>query len=318
MEAEITGENDDKIGLHVTDRNGIKHKIEMRKKDGGIDHHNQNGYSDAPSERTTDEDESVSQARRFAKYHIYRERGHETLSRRQNPDCIAATIVALQQLSDEQFQELFGEYYRQVISHFSGSVSGPIPVLKYVGNLDDFRLFMLDIYLEQDLEEIKASGGAYAEQLATIAEDVAAQTSFAGSIKEALGNFGGNLLDRLDEEQLELPEYTIEGVSDVHMLYYEGLNDERIVEGDRPFEREPDTRLELTPAAVESIGQFRTLVTEHLLCQLRDCYVSMGLEPPAPFRVIGPGFHKHAQKYRHFDMYPDYVDPNANIPGYRV
>ncbi len=57
MNGKITGENDSKIGLHVTDNNGEKHRIEMHKDGGKIYAHQCKSYADKPKDRTPAENE---------------------------------------------------------------------------------------------------------------------------------------------------------------------------------------------------------------------------------------------------------------------
>ncbi|ELZ00695.1 hypothetical protein C482_08828 [Natrialba chahannaoensis JCM 10990] len=283
---------------------------------GGVVYHHQDTYPDAPSERTNTEDERISQARRYAKYHVYREENYDTLEVRMNPDRIAAVLAAIHTMDDEKFESVFEPFHRQVGSYDDPSVEPPIDPLEYVDH-EEFRLYMLDIYLEAELEEIQATADAYSDELAAIADEVEAQTD-SGGLRQKVANFGSRVQQRAATGDIEPPEFAVEAVSDVHLLYYEGTNDDRVVEGDRPFDREPDARLEFTPIPTHSIEQFRPLIEEHLLCQIRDCYVGMGEDPPAQYRVLGHGLYKFAQKYRHFDCYPDYADPEADVPGYRV
>jgi hypothetical protein len=42
----------------------------------------------------------------------------------------------------------------------------------------------------------------------------------------------------------------------------------------------------------------------------------MGVEPPTQYRVLGPGQYRFTGKCQHFDVYPEYYDNDADIPGY--
>ncbi|ELZ01233.1 hypothetical protein C482_08556 [Natrialba chahannaoensis JCM 10990] len=315
MNAQIAGEDDEGIGVTVLDNCDVEHRIAMDFK-GDIEAHAQDRVPDDPSERTNTEDERFSQARRYARYHVYRETGYDTLEPRMNPDRIAAVLAGIHTMDDEAFESLFDPFHRQVVSYDDPSVEPPIDPLEYVDR-EEFRLYMLDVYLEEDLEEIRATADAYSDELAAIADDVEAQIG-SGGLRQKVASFAGQVQERAASGDIDPPEFSIEAVSDVHMLYYEDTNDDRVVEGDRPFDREPDARLEFTPIPAHPLEQFRPLIEEHLLCQIRDCYVGMGEEPPAQYRVLGHGLYKFAQKYRHFDCYPDYADPDTDVPGYRI
>ncbi|WP_239524460.1 hypothetical protein [Halogeometricum borinquense] len=78
MDAIITGESE-RIGLSVIDNNDVEHLIEMNES-GEIKYHDQDGYPDDPCERARAENIHVNQARRFAKYWVYRKRGYDTAS----------------------------------------------------------------------------------------------------------------------------------------------------------------------------------------------------------------------------------------------
>lgn len=315
MDAEIGGEMDEGVAVKVFDNNNAEH-ILVIDQNGEINAHQvENGYPD-PVDRTNEEDECFSQARRYARYHVYREKGYDTLEPRMNPDRIAAVLAAVHTMDDEEFESLFNPFHCQVVSYDDPSVEQPIDPLEYVER-EEFRLYMLDVYLEEDLEEIRATTDAYSDELAAIADDVEAQTD-SGGLRQKITSFAGQVQQRAASGDTEPPEFSIEAVSDVHLLYHEDTNDDCVVEGDRPFDREPDARLEFTPMPAHPLEQFRPLIEEHLLCQIRDCYVGMGEEPPAQYRVLGHGLYKFAQKYRHFDCYPDYADPDTGVPGYRA
>ncbi len=58
------------------------------------------------------------------------------------------------------------------------------------------------------------------------------------------------------------------------------------------------------PADPGSLEEFREYLDHHLRCQIRDCYVGMGLVPPEPYRVVGFGNFIYARRYDHYDLYP--------------
>lgn len=108
----------------------------------------------------------------------------------------------------------------------------------------------------------------------------------------------------------------IEATSGVLITYYVAQGERRTVRhGDAP-DREPDAQVELSPAPLVTPGPFRDYLAYNLRCQIRDCYLMMGLEPPQQYRVLGPGQYRFTGKYQHFEMYPEYYDKDANIPGY--
>lgn len=301
MEAEIEKETGKGFGVTVNDNNGIKHKIGVLY-DGEINGHLQDGYPDESSERSDEENETVASARQFAKWHVYRERGYPTLQPHENPDRIAATLVAIAQLSEERFEALFGDYYRQHAHHYQSDIQPPIEPPADI-DAGEFLRYELDVYLgvesalEEDLQALVEAGitDAASETLDVLDEPV----EVAFDPEDSLG---------LD----------IAAVSDIRVAYQTGPGDEQVIDVDAPLDREPDTIIQLVPLPSGSLEVFRRLLVHHLGCQIRDCYIEMGVEPPEPFRLLGHGFYQSAQRYRLLDFYEDYFDFDADIPGYRT
>ncbi|OVE84972.1 hypothetical protein [Natronolimnobius baerhuensis] len=108
----------------------------------------------------------------------------------------------------------------------------------------------------------------------------------------------------------------IEAVSGVLLTYYVAKGERTTVRhGDAP-ERDPDACVEVSPAPLVAPEPFRDFLVYNLRCQIRDCYVGMGLEPPEKYKVLGPGQYRFTGKYQHFDCYPKYYNYDADIPGY--
>jgi len=303
MDAIITGEGDAIIGLSVVDNNNVEHLIEMNS-DGKITAHQQDGYPDESEKRTVGENESVAEARLFAKYTVYRERGYQTLEPHRNPDRIATTLVAIGQLSESAFEELFGDYYRQHAHHHQPEISPPIkPPADVDVDGGDMLRYELDCYLGIDQ--------SVADQLQQLVEaDVeTAASKTLGSVAEPVGV----RFDPDDELGVE-----IEAVSETRIVYQNGPEGEQVIEADSPADRTPDTVVQLVPLPSGSLEGFRRLLIHHLGCQIRDCYIEMGVEPPEAFRLLGHGFFDSAQRYRLLDRYPEYFDFEAGISGYQT
>ncbi|ELY75401.1 hypothetical protein [Natrinema gari] len=278
--------------------------------DGEIVYHYQDSYPDDASKRTNQEDESVSQARRLARYHVYRERGYDTLPPIENPDRIAAVLLALLDLSDAQFAGYFQTLYEQAASHDRSDIVPPLELPSAVYN-EEFLLYKQNIYLEEDLEAIQ-------EQLTRPATEVLGEQDLeevATATSEGLVSKATSLVGGGGESDGAGAALTIEGVSGIDTMYYEDTNEDRTIEGDDPFDRDPDARLEIVPTNYAQ-DRFRYHVGHNLVCQIRDCFIGMGLEPPEPYRVLGHGKYKYTGKYRHFDFYEPYFDHEADIDGY--
>ena len=146
MKAVITGENDERVGINLLDNSDVEHVIEMEF-DGTIKYHQQDGYPDDPDERTEAGNEHVNQARRFARYWVYRKRGYDTLKPVQNPDRIAQAAVVLQLLSVDAVERFFGELYQQFRA---ASTDGDRPITLPDGVGHREAVYQQDIYLGLD------------------------------------------------------------------------------------------------------------------------------------------------------------------------
>ncbi|WP_408958041.1 hypothetical protein [Natrinema sp. 74] len=118
------------------------------------------------------------------------------------------------------------------------------------------------------------------------------------------------------KQEIYLKDGTIEAVSGIGITYYVARGERKTVwRGDAP-DREPDARIELFPAPLGDPAPFRDSLVYNLRCQIRDCYLMMGLEPPEEYRVLGHGQYRFTGKYDNFDIYPPYHSFDADIPGY--
>ncbi|QCW01820.1 hypothetical protein [Natrinema pallidum] len=108
----------------------------------------------------------------------------------------------------------------------------------------------------------------------------------------------------------------IEAVSGIGIEYYVARGERRTVwHGDGP-EREPDACVDILPAPLVDPAPFRDYLSYNLRCQIRDCYLMRGMEPPAEYKVLGHGQYRFTGKYENFDLYPPYHLIDADIPGY--
>lgn len=108
----------------------------------------------------------------------------------------------------------------------------------------------------------------------------------------------------------------IETTSGIIVCYYVAKGDRRTVRHGTAPDRDPDAMIEISPVPIVSAGPFRDYLQYNLRCQIRDCYLGMGLEPPEEYKVLGPGLYEFTVRYHHYGMYPEYFDKNAEIPGY--
>lgn len=262
MQANIEGSDGEYLKIYVVDNNNVEHGVTFQIDSEEIVHHHQDGYPDDPEKRTWAEDESVGQARRYARYHVQQERELQTIRWDENPALIERAKDAVEELAPEEFHRYFGEFQ----GHLAGvdeDVDRPFPLPEPVQH-SGFHLYLLDVYLDE-----------------------------------------GD---------------TVEATSDVHFMYVDSDTQKRYVWNDDPYpERDPDARLELPslPLAADDVCQ--EFLVYHLACQVRDCYLGMGVEPPEAYRILGPGRFAFTTKYSNPEkpMYERYHDFYADVDGYR-
>ncbi|ELY78333.1 hypothetical protein [Natrinema pallidum] len=314
MKAVITGENDERVGVNLLDNNDAEHVIEMEF-DGEIKYYEQDGYPDEPSERSPDGSRHVTQAQHYAKYYVYQEKGYQTIPAREDPDRLTIAALVLSAMDTDTFEEYFGPFYQQ-FKHHTEDAEPAIEIPEKLYTEDVFYYYAMDIYLgfgrdgiaklvEQfdepvvqeyldEAERVLAGGDA-----ATVADELTALASEHG------------LAER--EQALE-PADWIEATSGLHIKWqigdelYGELNDEPAID------RGPDAQLELIPHNPDSLEALQEYAVHNLKCQARDCYVQMGVTPPEPLQVTGPGMNRLTDWYQRFaDSFQPYHDPDAEI-----
>lgn len=312
MKAVITGENDERVGVNLLDNNNAEHVIETEF-DGEIKHHQCDAYADKAANRTPEENEHNNQARRFAQYYVYVERGYDTVPPEIHPERIDAVRRAIQRLSDVEFEALFGELKQQLQSYHDDTERAiPIPADAAGPNS---VLYRQHVYLGLNpaqsgfADEVDTLATVHGIDLENTDTPVSELTDSARSAWQSFTDQLETLADERDVDAGNAPE--IGGVSSLYTAYVDSSGREHIDDpADDPFDREPDTLIELAPIEPGSLEQFREYLDHYLQCQIRDCFVRMGLHPPEEFCVLGPGHIEAAEQYKRLDMYPDFTDPD--------
>ncbi|ARS90775.1 hypothetical protein [Natrarchaeobaculum aegyptiacum] len=312
MKGKIIDEDEMGLGVRVTDNNGVSHTVAVGF-DGEIQGHSQDGYPDKAAKRSDEGNEHVEQARRFAQYYVYCERGYDTVPPEIHPERLNAVRVAIASLPPEEFEQYCGDLYQQLRSYDDPDVDRVIDVPVAAKDTDSV-LYRKQLYLgldprETEFDDVAAAiASRHGLELSTDSlEDASLEddADLAGwrDVAQELGALA-------DEADADLsPGLEIAGASPLHMTYIDGRGEEHVTDPDAPFDRDPDALLELPVMDVESLAQFQEYVNHNLACQIRDCYVRMGLEPPRPFRVLGYGRFEAAEQYNRLEMYPNYIDP---------
>jgi hypothetical protein len=123
----------------------------------------------------------------------------------------------------------------------------------------------------------------------------------------------------LYRQGVALDDGDVDAVSGIEVVYRDATAIRRRArDGDR-LDGAADARIELQPTQAgdgeppHDLASFRGTLTHHLTCQLRDCFVRMGVDPPEDARVCGPGKHAATVCYRTLETYPDYHDADAAV-----
>ena len=314
MQGEIIDNEDDWIGARVVDNNAVEHKIAVEI-DGKIRGHAQDGYPDDSSKRSEDGNQHVDQARRFAKYYVQQEQGYQTVAPANHPDAINAVRLTINSLSESEFAEQFGDLHQQLRSHHTNV--DPVVELPDVVANPDIVVYRQHLSLGVDPFETEL-----ADQAQTLAVDHDIDTD-GESVHEPLadlseqaisawGRFTDEFADLVATDGANLSDGTyIDTVSPLAVRYPQQGHLETVAGGGSTA-TQPHATLELLPYDPGELANFQEFLDYHLRCQIRDCFIGMGLQPPEAFRVLGYGKFIYARRYGQYEMYPEYHDPNAD------
>ena len=314
MDAIITGENEEIVGLSVIDNKDVENLIEIGE-NGEITGHDSDGYPDKAANRTDNDNEYVEQARRYAKYYVYQQRGYDTVDHAENPEYVNAVREAITDLSASDFEQYFGPLHQQIRSHHDESVQRLVDLPAGV-RAEDAVVYELDVYLGVDLEDDAVSDTAEAVAAshgldfeAAISQTVSAATQQDLVDWEAVGE---HVIETTDVDDIPLE---IAAVSGIHVGYPDARGEHQVQRADDPLDREPDATIELIPADPGGFEAFRDYLDHHHRCQVRDCFAGMGLLPPEPFQTIGFGKFIYARRYDHYDLYPTFHTTDTDSGG---
>lgn len=314
MKAVITGENDELVGVNLRDNDGVEHIIEM-KLGGRITAHQSDGYPDDPSDRTLEENEHVAQAQRFAKYYVYRQRGYDTLPPLPNPDRISAVAAFIDSLSEEMFETHFGDLYQQM-QHHAGRADLVVAVPDAAE--DHPTYYRKDVYLNVTHEDLQDATPDPTQGLFETLQETTTAATDSTELYDLLDAVQAETLHVDPTNEPAVAEQFIKAVSGVHIMWSPASNRTETVENDMPdISRNPDARIELPPYEPESLADFQDHVVAHLKCQIRDCYLTMGIAPPESVRIQGPGWFDRSTWFQHYDVYEPYHRNDVEITDWQ-
>ncbi|NGM68033.1 hypothetical protein G6M89_03230 [Natronolimnobius sp. AArcel1] len=333
MKATIESESDRTATLTVSDSEAHSHRLVIDRT-GTIQHHHCDAYPAEPADRTPVEYERCEQVQRFAKYALFRRRGDNVLSpydpadRIAYPERIAATTLIVGAMSLETVESTFDSVYRQLSSATGADATADNRPVQPPAEAPDANWTLL----EQDLAlrvgddrlrplfeavlELEALGAL--RQLLDERPERDDQPLFA-RLNRVL-EVTPPRADGRTPPSRTVPECLAE--PSAIRVHWQTDGGTRVTYGDESASVDAPlaARLQL-PAAetpIRSVASLQRSIVDHLLCQLRDCYVGMGLAPPRGLRVRGPGIAAFTDTYEQDAVYQRYHDPDAIIDWTRL
>lgn len=301
--------------VEVQDQQDVTHTVVLGA-DGSVKRHEQEDYQDDTADRTPEEAERLQQALQYARWHVYRETEYDPVPAGRNPDRIAATTMALNALPYQPFEDTVGDLFHQIWGHHGGFMPQPLTLEDAVPD-DNPVVYKLNLYLEDDVSTLRRARERHAQEIAALATDDPGDIDAEDVLREFDDETAESFGVEAKAAAAKASDYTIESASELYYIYFAD-GEKHTVENDDPRERRPDTVLQMPILPIESMDEFKTHLYRHLACQIRDCYLGMGVEPPEPYRVVGFGIHEYTEKYEELDIYELYFDPEADLDGYTV
>ncbi|ELZ89535.1 hypothetical protein C453_00625 [Haloferax elongans ATCC BAA-1513] len=308
------------VELRITDHEDTAHHLTLSA-DGMVeDHWHDQSLPDGQS-RSLGDEERLARVERFAKYYLTRTTDADVLSpysstdQIADPDRLAVATLLVGAMSQETLASHLQPCYDQLTAHRRND--NP-PVAPPQATRDTpWQLVEQDVHLTLDSEEIR--------QLS----DVLTEMNALGEIRHALDvrpdRDDSDLFARLTR-LLSTAGTTSAGDASseqflrvsaplrVHWNTDDGptcveYGDSTASDGDATLA----ARIQLTPAhtPIISMAAFQRTLVDHLRCQIRDCYVGMGLRPPADTQVTGHGIAACTDRYDRADQLQNYHNEHA-------
>lgn len=313
MHAAIETETDRTVTVRVRDNDDAVHRLTVAD-DGTVDQHHCPEYPNQ-GDRTPRVAERVEQARRFAKHVCWRYRGtdaidpYSAVDRIANPDRLATTALVLTAMQAETLAETLAPVYEQVAGP---DADGPVDPPTTAPDATCHRVEQ-DLALSLPGNEIRRLGRALTRMdgFSTLRRgldqvpDRRDDDCFERLDGLLAGSDRDDWTDFLAEQSGTRVHWRIDGHTRVDYGPGPDSLERRVV----------DARLQV-PAAeshVRTPADFQRHLLDHLRCQLRDCYVGMGVAPPGDVRVRGPGIDSFGTLYESADYYQRYHDPEAVV-----
>ncbi|WP_396613693.1 hypothetical protein ACH9L7_18595 (plasmid) [Haloferax sp. S1W] len=315
-------ETDRTVELRIVDYEGVHHRL-THSTDGQVENHWHDQYLPEGDDRSIAEEERLARVERFAKYYLSRTNHTTVLSPYSHtdhiadPDRLAVTTLLVGSMAQDTLESHLQTCYDQLAA-LQANDDPPVAPPQAAPDAEWKRIEQ-DIHLTLDTEAIRRLS------------EVLVESNSLGEIRRALDirpdRDDADLFSRLNRMLSTAESAAIENASSerfirvisplrVHWKSDDGPT--RVEYGDRTEPDEEATlaaRIQLTPAhlPIISLAAFQRTLVDHFRCQLRDCYVGMGLRPPTDVRVTGPGIAACTDRYERADTLQNYHNEHAII-----
>lgn len=298
--------------LRITDHTDADHRLTLDSAGTVTDHFSDRyprGDEPTPLER-----ERLARAERFGQYYLRRTDGVDALDPCADPDRLTVAALLLGVVSHETLVTQFEACYDQI----AGERSDGEPPVSPPTTAPDAEWSRI----EQDIRLTVADDGVV--RVSDVVHAVDGLETLRGALDSRPDRDDADLLDRLDG--LLRATGSADGdrgerflsAADPLRVHWDTDGPTRIEygeEADDARENTPAARLQLTPAhaPVISSADFQRTVVDHLRCQIRDCYVGMGVRPPRDVQLTGPGRSACTDRYEALDVLQNYHDEHAIV-----
>ncbi|QIB76116.1 hypothetical protein G3I44_18690 [Halogeometricum borinquense] len=314
-------ETDRTVELRISDHDDVQHHLTLSKEGEVTDHWCDQHLPDS-DDRSLGDEERLARVERFAKYYLTRTTGSNALSpysqsdQVADPDRLAVTTLLIGAMAQDTLESHLTTCYDQLAALRANDTPPVEP--PQVAPDADWELIEQDIHLTLDTEEIR--------RLA----DVLAELNSLGEIRQALDvrpdRKDSDLFSRLNRVlSTSESSFTEDASSEQFLRVISPLRVHWNTDGPTRIEygdgTEPDedatlaARIQLTPdhTPIISVAAFQRTLVDHFRCQLRDCYVGMGVRPPSDAQVTGHGITAFTDRYERADQLQNYHSEHAII-----
>jgi len=320
MNVADVSETDRTLELRVFAPDETLHQLTLTREGQVTDHWSDRYPSD--DDPSPIEQERMARVERFAKYYVLRTRQYPSLTPYSQADQIADPdrLVVIGLLLGVMAKETLVSEFQSCYDQLSGARRGEeLPVTPPQAAPDaEWKLIEQDIHLTLNLEET--------HRLADVLNELNGLAAIRHALDVAPDHGESDLFERLNrilttqEVRADEPasgEQFLQVISPLR-VHWQADGPTRIEYGDGT---QPDAdatlaaRIQLTPSHTPVISEaaFQRILVDHVRSQVRDCYVSMGLQPPSGAQVTGRGIAACTDRYEHHDELQNYHDEYAVI-----